>query len=270
MGQAQAFPDERGPVLIGIVGQEVAAVEPARELVVTRRLVDFPCVFEPTAGFHAAAELIHVQPQPQLAADPVGTAGVHDHRDVGHGPKRPPQCVNGDVQAVPRGLGRRSWPEHLHEDLALGPGLPVREQVPEQRSAARAGPVLHRHVIDGGMQRSEQVDGELGGRLHRDGRDRRDRRDGRDGGVRRAVRAGRRGADREHDRPRRLCWLKPLARRGWLKPLARRGWLKPLARRVLPVRQQRPSQPVQRSRPAGRRRRAGLGQAGKFQRHRRA
>ena len=180
--------------------------------------------------------------------------------------------------------GAGSWPEHLHEDLALGPGLPVREQVPEQRAAARAGPVLHRHVIDGGMQRSEQVDGELGGRLRRDGRGRRGRRDGRDGGVRRAVRGGRRRADREHDRPRRLCWLKPLARRGWLSRFGvsrwrggagssrwRGGagssrWRGGSCRCGSSARRSQ----LERSRPAGRRWRAGLGQAGKFQRHRRA
>ena len=62
IGQAQALPGERGPVLVGVVGQEVAAVEPARELVVTRRLVDLPRVLEPAAGFHAAVELVDVEP----------------------------------------------------------------------------------------------------------------------------------------------------------------------------------------------------------------
>src|SRR5712691_8408045 len=49
MGKAQAFAGKRCPILVRVIRQKVTAVESIRELILPRRLVDFPCVFKAAA-----------------------------------------------------------------------------------------------------------------------------------------------------------------------------------------------------------------------------
>jgi hypothetical protein len=104
VGEAQALTGQHRPLLVRVVGQEVALIQGGREFVLRHGPGRLAGRLEPSATLHMALELVHVDPQPEVGREAVGAALQHDDRHVSGAAQRASEAVNGDVEAVPTRL----------------------------------------------------------------------------------------------------------------------------------------------------------------------
>ncbi len=82
-GQAEPLPSVNGPLLIGVIRHEVALVEGDRYLIRGHRGHELTDRLELPSRLDVALELVHVEPQPHIGIESVGTILEDDDLRVG-------------------------------------------------------------------------------------------------------------------------------------------------------------------------------------------